>query len=302
MSRHVDRQLIGAVATVLATLAAIACLGPTGSASASAATGPHTVSEPLVPDVRCLTTSEAVSDLAELGFGHNQGSDDVFSGIVVDQSPPAGTDGTGIDEVALTVADPLVVPDLGGLTFTEAMATATGSCLKLDTTDPTDNTVVVEQSPVAGVPVDPGGLVIVSMGLVVVPGSPFSPPPDESDPPPSDESDASGVVQEPSDIGDPAGQEALTEPLGWWTDRSNQLLIVLVALLLLLALLGSWLGNERVRSRRDRRWLASHVTVAAAADPDGSHPTFLPAGDGLDAGIAFVVVRRHITTRLEELP
>lgn len=131
-----------------------------------------------VPDVVGLTEAAATADItdAELTVGTvtEEASDAVAVGLVIRQDPVATTmvdAGTAVDLVVSDGPEPVVVPDLAGLTQAEAEAAITTAGLVVGTvsTAPSDTVPagdVISQSPAANTGVEVGSAVdfVVSTG------------------------------------------------------------------------------------------------------------------------------------------
>ena len=125
--------------------------------------GPKPAQDVKVPDVVTYSWSDAEKSLESAGLVAHYTGDP--SGVVTAQDVAAGTmvaPGT-IVTVTLTVPTPQVtVPDLSGMSLTEAEDATDQAGLALDYTGPDDGTVS-DQSPAAGTQVDQGSTVNVTL-------------------------------------------------------------------------------------------------------------------------------------------
>jgi hypothetical protein len=289
-----------------------------------------TVLPTLVPDVRCLPVVEAVGALEASGFVPTS-TDDVLSGWVTSQEPAGDTPHDGVADVSISTTTIADTPSLVGLSYDEAMSATGALCLGISADGKTLESVVVQQLPEEGEPIEPGGIVYVEMG----PTSPVTPPtitpdtssttttPGTSTTTPTQETtpneDTTTPTQEttstptqPTDStettaatggggGGDDGDAGPLDPLsGAWPDN-DWLVLVLLLGLAGLALAGGRVGRI-LRTRQDRTWVASHVTInglpataASIVDPTVSPP------NRPDLGMALVAMRRRTTTRLQDL-
>jgi Beta-propeller repeat/PASTA domain/Dockerin type I domain len=132
-----------------------------------------------VPDVVGLTQAAATTAIINahlvLGTVGNQASNTVAAGLVISESPTAGTQvnsGTAVNLVVSTGPPNVSVPNVVGLTQAAATTAITTAGLVLGTvTNQSSNTVaagrVISESPVAGTPVNQGSAVnlVVSTGV-----------------------------------------------------------------------------------------------------------------------------------------
>jgi len=121
-------------------------------------------------------------------------SDDAPDGEVLEQSPDSGTRVERGDKVTITVAtqpEQVDVPDVTGLSRGDALGALSdaglgGSVRQRTTDDETEDGVVLEQRPGAGVEVDEGGSVVIIVGrfeeAAVDPGDPGATPGEPQDP------------------------------------------------------------------------------------------------------------------------
>ena len=142
--------------------------------------GPETV---LVPDVAGLLRTEAETALANAGLVVTtvveHYSETVPAGVVIGQSPPAGTVVSPNSGVALAVSlgpEPILVPDVAGLSRAEAETALTNAGLAVGAvTEQYSETVppgmIIRQNPPGGTGVPPGAAVglVVSLGPEPVP-------------------------------------------------------------------------------------------------------------------------------------
>jgi serine/threonine-protein kinase len=140
-----------------------------------------------VPDVVGLTQQEAQQTLGNRGFQvtvTSQGSVSAAPGTVLSQNPAAGAKADPGATVAIVVARAIpkvVVPDLVGLSETEASGTLTAAGLVprttlRDVTDQSQDGIVLAQRPAAGTQVKQGAPVRLFVGqLVQTPTSPTTP-------------------------------------------------------------------------------------------------------------------------------
>jgi eukaryotic-like serine/threonine-protein kinase len=128
----------------------------------------------LVPNVANLDAVTATSQLTNArlkAVPDNEGSDSVPIGQVTRTDPPANTPVDPGSEVRIYVSsgpNPVAVPTVVGLTFTEAVnaiaaAGFTPRPVDVDS-DPTNAQRVVSQSPAPGGVLNPGGTVIINVG------------------------------------------------------------------------------------------------------------------------------------------
>jgi serine/threonine-protein kinase len=160
---------------------------PAGSAiDLVVATGPETV---VLEPLENLTEGEATAKLDALGLVWEvarEFSAEVEKGRVIRTEPPAGTEASAGDVITLVISDgppPQPVPDLRGLTEAEARAAveALGLVLevavaRLEVTDPALVDRVVDQFPTAGVTLEGGGIVTVTLGAAPITTTTTLPP------------------------------------------------------------------------------------------------------------------------------
>nr|MBA2792849.1 PASTA domain-containing protein [Thermoleophilaceae bacterium] len=157
-------------------------------------TGPDQIS---VPTVVGLTRESAEALITDLGLEvavEMEESDDAPDGEVLEQSPDSGTRVERGDKVTITVAtqpEQVNVPDVTGLSRGDALGALSdaglgGSVRQRTTDDETEDGVVLEQRPGAGVEVDEGGSVVIIVGrfeeAAVDPGDPGATPGEPQDP------------------------------------------------------------------------------------------------------------------------
>src|SRR5215218_2346631 len=140
-----------------------------------------------VPDVVGLTKSEAQQALVGQGFqftSSEEGSDTVDPGTVLSQAPAAGEQAAPGSSVAIVVARAIptvIVPDLLGQGGQEATDTLTAAGLEprtslRDVTDPNQDGIVLDQTPVSGTQVKEGAPVRIFVGrLTQTPTTPTTP-------------------------------------------------------------------------------------------------------------------------------
>jgi len=130
-----------------------------------------------VPNVVGLSQGDAEATLESAGFAVTATkltSADVPAGDVIAQSPAAGTVMTAGSAVTIQVsagvpdAPKATVPDVVGLRYSEAFNALQNAGLKVNIQFVTSDEYVLkvaEQSPAAGTSVDPGTVVMISIGL-----------------------------------------------------------------------------------------------------------------------------------------
>lgn len=289
-----------------------------------------TVLPTLVPDVRCLPVVEAVGALEANGFAPTS-TDDVLSGWVTSQTPAGDTPHDGAVDVSIATTTIADTPGLVGLSYDDAMSATGALCLAISAEGETLETVVVQQLPEEGEPIEPGGIVYVEMGptspvtpptitpdtssTTTTPGTSTSTPTQETTPnedtttptqetasTPTQPTDSTETTAATGGTGGGDGDDAgPLDPLsGAWPDN-DWLVLVLLLGLAGLALAGGRVGRI-LRTRQDRTWVATHVTInglparpASIVDPTVSPP------NRPDVGMALVAVRRRTTTRLQDL-
>jgi beta-lactam-binding protein with PASTA domain/predicted Ser/Thr protein kinase len=139
-----------------------------------------------IPDVVGLTQREAQQTLGNRGFLFDvteEGSDSVDPGTVLRQDPAAGTKADPGSSVALVVARAIptvIVPDLLGVSATEATDTLTAAGLEprtsiRDTTDPNEDGIVLDQTPPSGTEVKQGAPVRIFVGRLTPTTTPTTP-------------------------------------------------------------------------------------------------------------------------------
>jgi beta-lactam-binding protein with PASTA domain len=139
-----------------------------------------------VPDVVGLTKQEAQQTLGNQGFqftSTEQGSDTVDPGTVLSQTPAAGAQAAPGSSVALVVAraiETVVVPDLLDTSQTEATDTLTAAGLEPRTsfrevTDPSQDGIVLDQTPASGTEVEKGAPVRIFVGRLTTSTPPTTP-------------------------------------------------------------------------------------------------------------------------------
>ena len=291
-----------------------------------------TVLPALVPDVRCLSAVEAVSELTASGFSPDPG-DDALGGWVTSQDPAGDTPHEGVSVVAILTTTIAETPNLVGMDYDSALAATDALCLTIRPEGETVEMVVVEQRPTAAEPIEAGAIVYVEMGPEVAVTPPtITPPtttvtrttapptptltaeatspteeitttePTESTPPTETDRTTTTAVGASGGGGDgDADSAGPLDPLsGAWQDNHWLIPLLLVGVAVL-ALAGGRVGRT-MRLRQDRSWVATHVTVqgAPAAPVSLIDPTSSPP-ERPDLGMAFVAVRRLTTTHIEDL-
>ncbi len=135
-----------------------------------------------VPDVEGMTERDATAELTNLGLRvtvNEEFSTEVTRGDVIRQDPEAGETAFSGDVVLIVVSlgpAPVEVPDLSGLTESEAAAALADIGLNLRVSnatqpvaDPGQDGVVVNQVPGEGTTVDEGDTVTVTLGEFIPP-------------------------------------------------------------------------------------------------------------------------------------
>jgi serine/threonine-protein kinase len=127
-----------------------------------------------VPDVKGLTFDKAKSELEDKGFVVEKETkeSDQTAGVVIAQDPGGDTEKEKGTTITLTVAvekKQSVVPDVSGKTCDEATAQMTannlvGQCTEVETDDANLVGKVIQTSPQANAPADPGSKVSIQIG------------------------------------------------------------------------------------------------------------------------------------------
>ena len=136
-----------------------------------------------VPDVVGLTQQEAQQTLGNRGFQFSiveQGSADEQPGTVLSQDPAAGTKvnpGTSVGLVVARAIERVIVPDLLNQGAQEASDTLAAAGLEprvsyRDVTDPNEDGIVLDQTPVAGTQVKKGAPVRIFVGRLTTATTP----------------------------------------------------------------------------------------------------------------------------------
>jgi beta-lactam-binding protein with PASTA domain len=142
-----------------------------------------------VPDVTNQDTASAHSTLRNAGFGftdNQANSDTVPKGNVISQTPAGGTTVDKGTSVTLTISkgpNTATVPDVSGLTQSQATTTLQGLGFQVqakpkNTTDQTQNGLVVHQRPQSGTKLKKGRTVVIYIGQFQQsqpPGNPTTP-------------------------------------------------------------------------------------------------------------------------------
>jgi serine/threonine-protein kinase len=153
-------------------------------------TGPEIVE---IPDLEGFTEVDAISELVNLGLDFDteeEFSNTVDDGFVIRTDPAAGEEAMSGDVVLIVVSKgpaPIDVPSLILLTEDEARAILEGEGLVLQVAtstqpvvDPSQDGLIVDQSPEVGATLFPGDIVVVTLGE-------FTPPPTTTTEPPPDD-------------------------------------------------------------------------------------------------------------------
>jgi beta-lactam-binding protein with PASTA domain/predicted Ser/Thr protein kinase len=150
-------------------------------------TGPNLVA---VPDVVGASEASARAELEQAGFIVNvdTAESDQGEGTVIDQSPDGGEEAERNTGVTIVVsegpAEPetVAVPSVEGLRQDRATAALTGdgfdvSIDEVETSDPDEDGIVLDQFPSGGTEADPGTQVTIQVGSFVEPESTDEPQP-----------------------------------------------------------------------------------------------------------------------------
>jgi beta-lactam-binding protein with PASTA domain len=135
-----------------------------------------------VPDVVGMTLEQATTSIEDAGFAlgdvEEQASADVAEGDVISQSPESGTqadEGSAIDLVVSAGEELVAVPDVTGLTETDARAELEKVGLRASTRTEERSDVeagtVVAQEPAVGTEVAPGEVVDIAVAIAAAPES-----------------------------------------------------------------------------------------------------------------------------------
>jgi beta-lactam-binding protein with PASTA domain/predicted Ser/Thr protein kinase len=133
-----------------------------------------------VPDVLFQDQASAEAELKAAGFKVSvteAPSDDVEAGLVSEQAPDPGAEaskGSTVGIVVSTGPDSTTVPDVTGQDEESATTTLEDQGFKVkvteqDTTDPTQDGIVLDQNPSGGVKAEPGSQVRITVGRLITP-------------------------------------------------------------------------------------------------------------------------------------
>lgn len=149
--------------------------------------GPETV---VIPDVVGDSERDATAELNSLGLlvrPQDEYSETVAEGLVIRTDPVAGTEGVIGDTVLVVVSQgpaPVQVPNLLGMTENQARQAVEALGLSLNVSaarqpvvDPAQDGVVVNQVPTAGLTVNKGSTVTITLGQYQAPPSTTTIPP-----------------------------------------------------------------------------------------------------------------------------
>jgi serine/threonine-protein kinase len=136
--------------------------------------GPRPVS---IPSVVGLPYDQAASELRQKGFGVSRidKDSDQAAGIVTDQDPSGGSEGSKGSTVTLTVSkgpSTAAVPDVTTQDVSIAQTTLDAAGFRTrvvleDTDDPTQDGIVMSQDPIGGTQAKPSSLVTLFVGRFV---------------------------------------------------------------------------------------------------------------------------------------
>jgi len=145
-----------------------------------------------IPDLEGFTEVDAISELVNLGLDFDteeEFSNTVDDGFVIRTDPPAGEEAMSGDVILIVVSKgpaPIEVPSLILLSESEARAILEDAGLVMQVAnstqpvvDPSQDGLIVDQSPEVGATLFPGDIVVVTLGeFTAPPTTTTEPPPD----------------------------------------------------------------------------------------------------------------------------